>query len=134
MLKNVLAGAGLISLNAVFLTVIAAVSGEPGQVGVGLRHIAGLMACGGAGGIIYNLVSQLRIGSERVNLYGRWVCGGVTAIFATVPVGAVLTGQSVSKEVIYFLSTPAMVLLYLVGGALSGYMAGRWFGELESVL
>lgn len=35
-------------------------------------------------------------------------------------------------EVANLLRTPSMLLLLLVGGALTGYMMGRWVGALDS--
>ncbi|MBK6780628.1 MAG: hypothetical protein IPG75_13800 [Gemmatimonadetes bacterium] len=50
-----------------------------------------------------------------------------------MPINAMLGGRDVALEITLFLSTPWMVVLYSVGGALCGYMAGRWVGSLERI-
>jgi len=127
------AGAALMSMNAIFWTVLAAVVGSGSQARLGLRHIAALMACGAVGGLVFHIASRWFRSAESSRNYGPWACAGVTAVFTAVPINAMLGGRDVALEITLFLSTPWMVVLYSVGGALCGYMAGRWVGSLERI-
>jgi len=132
MVRSVCVGAFLASMNAVFLTVLALLAGDDAQVIAGARQIAVLGVAGGLGGVVFWGISELEHRLGGATIYGRWICAGVMMTMATVPLEAMLRGSDVRREIALFLDTPSMVLLYVVAGALGGYMAGRWIGALES--
>jgi hypothetical protein len=134
MARTMLIGALLTSINAALWTMIAVGLGEWDQVAVGMEQIVGLGLAGALGGAVFWAICKVRSRSGHPIEYGPWVCGGVSVAFALPPLQALLTGGSALEEVANLLRTPSMLILLLVGGALSGYMMGRWVGALDSAL
>jgi len=133
LLAHISIGALLANLNVLQLVVLAILVGRADEAASGARLIPGLAAAGGAGGLAYHLLSRIGDGRSWRHLYGKWMCAGVVAMAFVVPIEAAYRGEDIRTALRLFLQTPSMVLLYMVGGALGGYMAGRWTGSLPPI-